>query len=183
MNYKLIVAHCKTRGIGINNALPWLMRSDLKKFAKLTKGSNNNAIIMGKNTWLSIPNRPLNNRDNIILSTTLNIDNIIENNNVKSFKNIESIKQFCESQKYDTVWIIGGVNVYKTFLEDNLLTELHVTYIDEEYECDTFFPEVRDKWYCKQQTIHPLETTHVEYDKLKNKIFDKIYIKQGKFHI
>ena len=59
MNYKLIVAYCSNKGIGFNNDLPWNIRSDLIKFSKLTKGNCNNAIVMGKNTWLSLPKKPL----------------------------------------------------------------------------------------------------------------------------
>ena len=59
------------RGIGKNNNLPWKISDDLKRFSKLTKGNNNNAIIMGRNTWDSLPNKPLSQRDNLILSTTL----------------------------------------------------------------------------------------------------------------
>ena len=50
MIYKLIVAYCANKGIGKDNTLPWNIRSDLIKFSQLTKGSGNNAIVMGKNT-------------------------------------------------------------------------------------------------------------------------------------
>ena len=59
---KLIVAHCKNKGIGKSNMLPWHLSSDLKHFKALTVGKNNNSIIMGKNTWNSMcegPKRPL----------------------------------------------------------------------------------------------------------------------------
>ena len=35
---------------------------------QLTKGSGNNAIIMGRKTWESLPRKPLPKRENIILS-------------------------------------------------------------------------------------------------------------------
>ena len=98
---KLIVAVCKGGGIGINGNLPWKISDDLKYFSKLTSGDygqymrdtekyinmdkpsakickdelniKKNVIIMGKNTWLSLPNypKPLPYRDSIILSTTI----------------------------------------------------------------------------------------------------------------
>lgn len=98
---KLIVAICKGGGIGINNKLPWKISDDLKYFSKLTSGDygkymmdtkkyistgksaakickddlniQKNVIIMGKNTWLSLPKypKPLPYRDSIIMSTTI----------------------------------------------------------------------------------------------------------------
>lgn len=146
MNYKLIVAHCKNNGIGINNELAWNIKRDLKKFSKLTKGAGNNAVIMGKNTWLSIPNTPLKMRDNLILSNSLTIDKNGETEIVKTFTDIKSLKEFCENKQYDTVWVIGGHSIYKEFLSDPSLSELHVTYIDHDYDCDTFFPEYKNDW-------------------------------------
>ena len=56
MNINIIVAYCKNNGIGFENKMPWHIKSDLKKFQKLTIGNGNNAIIMGKNTYNSILN-------------------------------------------------------------------------------------------------------------------------------
>ena len=54
MIINVIVAMDERRGIGKNNLLPWNIPSDLKYFSKLTKGSGNNAIIMGRKTHQSI---------------------------------------------------------------------------------------------------------------------------------
>ena len=54
--------------MGLNNSIPWCYPSDLRYFSKLTKGSGNNAIIMGRKTWESLPRKPLPKRENIILS-------------------------------------------------------------------------------------------------------------------
>ena len=101
LKVKLIVAVCKGGGIGINNKLPWKISEDLKYFSALTSGDygkymndtkryistgktsakickddlniKKNVIIMGKNTWLSLPNypKPLHYRDSIVLSRTI----------------------------------------------------------------------------------------------------------------
>lgn len=56
MKLNLIVAMCeKTRGIGFLNRLPWTITGDMKRFVELTIGNKNNSIIMGKNTWDSLP--------------------------------------------------------------------------------------------------------------------------------
>jgi len=176
--YKLIVAHCKNNGIGINNNLPWSIKSDLKKFSKLTKDSGNNAVIMGSRTWLSIPKTPLKGRDNLILSGSIQLDNEKDNETeiIKSFKDIKSIKDYCEKKNYDTVWIIGGHQVYKVFLDDPDLKELHITYIDKEFNCDTFFPEFESKWTMIMHEIHSINSSELNPNEMINRVYDRLYI-------
>jgi dihydrofolate reductase len=96
MKLKLIVAMCRGGGIGFHNDIPWKIKKDLLYFSNKTTGDygkhlrecqkgtvstsaildksiKKNAIIMGKNTWLSLPKypEPLKNRDNIILSSSI----------------------------------------------------------------------------------------------------------------
>ena len=125
MNFNIIVAYCQNRGIGINNTLPWKIRSDLKKFYKLTTGNGKNAIIMGKNTWVSLNSTPLKLRDNLIISETLNIDNTnINNQIIKSFKSIDLMISFCKEKNYEDIWIIGGEKLYSSFLNNENYNKL-----------------------------------------------------------
>ena len=72
---KLIVGFCRNRGIGYQNMLPWHLSEDLKRCKKLTIGTGNNAVIMGRNTWESLPKkyRPLPKRTNVVLTRTPNV--------------------------------------------------------------------------------------------------------------
>ena len=178
MNINIIVAFCKNYGIGIENRLPWKIISDLKKFKNLTLGNNNNAIIMGKNTYNSIKYKPLKNRDNLILSKTLNIDQLNGTNNiVKSFNNIEKLEDFVKTKKYNEIWIIGGQEIYELFMnkyDNNSLlkpNKIYVTYIDKEIKCDTFFPKIDSNVY--RFISQELHQTHEEiYDFV---ILDRVY--------
>lgn len=156
MKYNIIVACCKNWGIGYENRLVWSIPSDLKKFRQLTIGEGNNAVIMGRNTWLSLPVKYLKSRDNLILSTSLNITTqYIDNNEtnkssslVKVFNNIKSLIDYCDKANYDCVWIIGGAEIYNLFLSrsDIKISEIHMTWIDQDFQCDTFFPIIdKDK--------------------------------------
>tara|TARA_Y100000591_G_C21799585_1_gene681309 strand:- start:1057 stop:1605 length:549 start_codon:yes stop_codon:yes gene_type:complete len=146
MKVNIIVAYCKNKGIGIKNELPWKIKEDLAKFRKLTIGQGNNAVIMGRKTWQSLNISCLKTRDNLIMSSSLNIDKKIDNNYVKSFENYDILKQFLIEKQYDEVWIIGGEKIYDYFLNnnDNILnvSKIFVTYIDKKFDCDTFFPEI-----------------------------------------
>ena len=146
MNYNIIVAICENNGIGYNNSLPWNIKEDLKIFSKLTRGNNNNAIIMGRNTFESLPNNFLPKRDNLILSSSIIIDEKRENNIIKTFDNIDSIIEFCNSKNYQEVWIIGGQLIYESFLRKNIVNKLFITKINKKYLCDKFFYYNEKDW-------------------------------------
>ena len=149
MNYNIIVAVCNGNGIGKDNTLPWdKISEDMKNFSKLTKGKGNNAIIMGKNTYKSI-GRPLPNRVNIVLSTSLNED--VEEKNIRVFKNIDQCVKFCNDKRFDEVWVIGGESIYRQFLNLNYIKTIYKTNINRNLECDTFFPDISDD-FCLQDT-------------------------------
>uniref|UniRef100_A0A6C0KHD5 dihydrofolate reductase n=1 Tax=viral metagenome TaxID=1070528 RepID=A0A6C0KHD5_9ZZZZ len=128
----IIVAKCLNGGIGYNNTIPWHCKEDLKRFSKLTKGNGNNAIIMGKNTWLSLPKRPLPGRDNLVISTTLFGPNI--------FPSIIKLKEYLEKNHYDEIWIIGGEKLYNYFLKTEEVKKIYITTIYKYYTCDVYFP-------------------------------------------
>ena len=135
----LIVAHDELGGIGKNNAIPWKCSEDLRNFRSLTTGSGNNSVIMGRLTWESLRNRELPNRRNIILSTSLN---------TRPSGNVlvaSSIAEACELAKdSEETWVIGGSQVYNSFLERNLIKKMWITQIPGKFDCDTFFSVPRD---------------------------------------
>jgi len=151
MHINGIVAVCKNGGIGLNNKLPWILQTDLQRFKKTTIGNGNNAIIMGRNTWDSIPF--LNGRDHLILSKTINIDECKNNKLLKSFDSIDEVMKHCKERKYDKIWVIGGSNIYNQFIKLNLLNFLFVTYIEDDYECDVFFPKIPNNYFIVEKVV------------------------------
>lgn len=73
----IVVAATRAGGIGIGGALPWQLPSDMAFFKSLTMKTQDpakqNAVIMGRKTWSSIPPkfRPLKGRVNVVLSTSV----------------------------------------------------------------------------------------------------------------
>ena len=150
MFVNIIVAYNKNYGIGINNSLPWKITSDLKKFKNLTIGNKKNAIIMGKNTWKSLNEIGLPHRDNLILSTSLILENNHDNNITKTFKNEIELYNFIEKKNYEEIWVIGGENIYDLFLNKTNIFKvknIYITLIDNDFECDSFFPAIDTKLY------------------------------------
>lgn len=181
MKINIIVAHCKNMGIGKNNDIPWKIKSDIKKFYTLTNDNGNNALIMGKNTYNSLK-RPLKYRDNLILSSTMIIDEkYINNEIIKTFTNINNIMDFCYKKNYNTIWIIGGEKIYSDFLNNNILknkiNNIYVTKLDSDYQCDTFFPVIDTKLFtCISKQKHKLDTNYNEYnDYIDFNVWDLIY--------
>ena len=147
MQFNLIVSTCRNNGIGLNNKIPWHVTDDLRYFAKLTKGDGLNAVIMGHQTWQSLPNLPnkprgLIERDNFVLSGQHSFDMLINHGRlVKTFKTVDEIETYLSvNNTYREIWVIGGAQIYKHFLDLNKIKKCYVTYVDEDFECDTFFP-------------------------------------------
>ena len=117
--FKLIAAMCSDGGIGYKGQLPWPhCKADMAHFAKRTTGAGNNAVIMGKKTWDSIPARPLRNRANLILSS--HPPETYETHQGQSssehwFKTVPDLFAHLEFAKYDEAWIIGGASIYEQF--------------------------------------------------------------------
>jgi dihydrofolate reductase len=127
----IIVAIAENNAIGKENKLLWYISADLKRFKQITSG---HTVIMGKNTFYSLPKRPLINRRNIIISDDPD----------DSFPGCEMAYSIREAiAKCDAGhenFIVGGASVYRQFLP--LAQKLYITRIHKSYDADTFFPEI-----------------------------------------
>jgi dihydrofolate reductase len=160
MNYELIVAMSKNGVIGNNNKLPWYIPEDLVNFSELTKG---HIIIMGRKTFESLPNGPLKNRLNMVLSRTIyNNNNFDENVLFTTMDYLNTILKL--HQKHNQkVFIIGGSEIYNIFIEH--CNKLHITMVDEIIDGDSYFPF--DKEYLR--TYYKLvNKSEILYSKNKN---------------
>lgn len=124
-----VAAMSSNRVIGRDGKLPWHFPEDLKFFKQLTSG---HPVVMGRKTFESI-GRPLPNRQNVILSTTL--DKAPEGTSlVSSVDDLNRLK--------GKVFVIGGAQIYAALM--NRIDELYLSYIYDEHEGDTFFPEFEE---------------------------------------
>lgn len=92
---------------------------------------------MGRKTYESIGSE-LKNRKNIVLSKTKK--NESSSDNLIIFDNIDKINLYLKNNNFDSIWIIGGESIYREYLNRRLITEIYITNISRNYECDTFFP-------------------------------------------
>lgn len=151
---KIIVATSKNRVIGNNNSLIWHLPADLKHFKSLTVGSS---IIMGRKTYESI-GKPLPDRRNIII--TRDFDYHVDDCEVVN--SLEEALLICG----ENCFIIGGGEIYKQSL--SIADELYLTLVDEEFEGDTYFPEIGEDWFeSERQDFEPDDKNKYKYSFIK----------------
>ena len=141
MTISIIVAVASNRAIGKDNQLLWHMPADMKFFKEKTLG---HPVISGRKNFLSIPEkyRPLSGRTNIIVT---NDKSFIYDGIIICYSIEEAIELAKKENK--EVFIIGGGQIYKYALQNNLCNKMYVTEIHHEFEADVFFPEVNlDLW-------------------------------------
>ena len=145
MAVKIIAAVAQNGVIGANGKIPWHLPEDLKRFSKLTKGSGNNAVIMGRKTWESIPEkyRPLPGRRNIVISSAAQTAWNLGRENV-SLTLLEALEL---SSDCDDVWLIGGQGIYQEALSSYVdradgfrIEQMQLTLVHCVVSGDTFFP-------------------------------------------
>jgi dihydrofolate reductase len=127
----IIVAIADNYAIGKDNQLLWHLSGDLKRFKQLTSG---HTIVMGKNTFFSLPIRPLPNRTSVVITDVAG--EIIEGCTM-AYSIDEAIEKM-ESEKEN--FIIGGGSIYKQFLP--FAQKLYLTRVHKDFEADCFFPEI-----------------------------------------
>jgi dihydrofolate reductase len=128
----IIVAIAQENAIGRNNQLLCHLSDDLKRFKRLTSG---HTVIMGRNTFDSLPNGPLPNRTNIVL--TSRPQSLPEG--CIAVKSLEEAIACAEAD--EELFIIGGASVYQQALP--LADRLYLTFIHHTFaDADTFFPKI-----------------------------------------
>jgi dihydrofolate reductase len=122
--------------IGVNNDLPWKLKKDLQHFSAYTQ---NKAIVMGRKTFESI-GRPLPNRKNIVISSSLESQESLEvvpNLN----QAIEVASQWNkDNSAEEEIVLIGGGYVFEE--SKNIVNKLVLTRVECEIDGDVFYPQI-----------------------------------------
>ncbi len=146
--FKMIAACTRKQGIGMKGKIPWDLSPDMKRFKDLTMGDGRNAVVMGRETWESLPSnaRPLRGRTNVILSKQgagLEVHGeCCDERPIFVAPDKEALMDLALAQSWTTVWVIGGESVYREFMGCPCLSEIYLTEVDTEESCDRFFPNV-----------------------------------------
>ena len=148
----LIAATSQNNALGKDNKIIWHLPDDFKRFKELTSGHH---IIMGRKTFESFP-KPLPNRTHVVITRQQNYapEGCIVVNS------IEDAFEICP--KNEDVFLIGGAEIYKLGLP--FTDKIELTYINETFEADAFFPEIDfSEWKLTNEEFHTKDEKHA-YD-------------------
>ena len=142
----LVVAMARNRVIGRNNALPWRLSEDLKRFKATTLGK---PILMGRKTFESI-GKPLPGRRNIVL--TRNPGWRAEG--VDVVRSVEEALQLTRASP--ELAVIGGAEIYRLTIPH--ADRIYLTRVEADVDGDTLFPELDvAQWSQTQAGMHPAD--------------------------
>ncbi len=166
MTVNIIAAVARNNAIGYENKLIYWLPNDLKRFKALTTG---HTIIMGRNTFLSLPKGALPNRRNIVLSRTAT-----DFPGCDCYASLTDALAHCSAN--EDIYIIGGASVYSQALP--LADRLCLTEVDDTpANADTYFPEYKTDWQETWREDHGTDEKHaqryafVDYEKKTADLF------------
>lgn len=160
----IIVATDGKNGIGKSGHLPWHLKKEYKYFRDTTRKTDDpdkqNMVIMGHRTWDSLKSeyKPLSHRRNIVLTHH-------ENFKAEGAEACTSIDQALAlaDDKIEKIFILGGGQIFKEFINDPRLTSIYLTKIHKTFDCDTFFPEIPAK-FGQPRKISSNKENGIKYD-------------------
>lgn len=153
--FSIILAVDEKNWLWKNNDLAWRLKTDMQYFKKTTVVTRNpdkiNAVIMGRKTWESIPEkfRPLDGRLNFVLSrdekysdnwcvTSTSLDNVLD---------VISLNPSVEN-----IFIIWGSYLYNQVLTDSRLEKIYLTQLKWDFDCDVFFDWITEEFTLEKET-------------------------------
>ena len=121
---KAIIACDKFGGIGYQGRLPWPnLPGDLPRFKALTTECT---VVMGRNTWGSLPKKPLPNRTNIVFSRT----------DLELPHDVAQVRDLTDLAQFKDAWFIGGARLFPHVWP--YINEVHLSRIERAYTCDRY---------------------------------------------
>ncbi|KAI0936394.1 hypothetical protein AcW1_000647 [Taiwanofungus camphoratus] len=180
----IIVAATLTNGIGQDSRLPWRLAREIAYFARITSNApegSMNAVLMGRNTWESIPKkfRPLPKRINVVISSNKQYELMPSNAAtpvapIYLHSNLDSALERLSQPKWleapvHRSFIIGGASLYRetlslpefahAFVDRILLTRI----ISPAFEqCDVYMPDFQALGNSENRSLQWRRASHEE---------------------
>ena len=160
----LLAALDRAHAIGKDNALPWHLPADLKRFKALTLGK---PLLMGRRTAESL-GRALPGRRNLVLTRS----GRVPFEDMEAVASIDDALAIARDAAAPELCVIGGGEVFSATLP--LAARMHLTWVDTEVQgADAFFPRFdAAQWRVVSRAPHPADQRHafafefVDYERL-----------------
>lgn len=158
--------------IGREGQLPWHLPNEMQHFVDVTTGD---VVVMGRKTYESIPNPPLKNRINIVLTSNkeYQADGAVICHTKEDILNyVKDIEK--------PIHIIGGTSLFEMFIDE--VNVLYRTIVYEEFEGDTYMPKIDYKYFrvidsregvVDEENVYPHEFFVYERKQLANPFEEK----------
>lgn len=152
----LIYARAANGVIGKDNALPWRLPADLKRFKALTMGADGSGrpMIMGRKTFESFPS-PLPGRRHIVLTRDPSWA-------APGAEVAHSVDEALRLAGDGEVAVIGGAEIYRLFMP--LAVRVELTEIRAVFEGDTFMEPLGPEWTEVSRTVQQAEAEKPAFD-------------------
>ena len=153
--------------IGIDNEMPWRIPEDFKHFRNTTMG---HTLIVGSNTFKTLPPKAHEGRNFIILTNHINPD--LDTNKYIQVSGIDNVIKYLSDNDLGDVYVIGGENVYEQFYD--YADEAIITWVNKLY------PNGNKKFSVGTLFNDFFETTTTDWMKSKTGLSYKItnYVKR-----
>ncbi len=146
MRVSLIAAVSSNGVIGRNGDLPWHLPADLRHFKQTTMGHH---LIIGRATWDEV-GTPLAGRTMVVVTRNPGFcaEGVLVAHSVDDALGLV--------RDDDEPFIGGGAEIYRQFLDADLVDRIYLTRVHAQVEGDTFFPDVEwDRWLLADRIDHP----------------------------
>lgn len=145
--FDIIVAVGRNREIGYKGNVPWpKLKTDLKflmeKSTATIDKAKQNAVIMGRKTWESIPStrRPLAKRFNVVITSMQKTNPVLSGAHAVFPTVTEAVQALSSNPAIESIYILGGAGIYSECMLSLLYNKIYYTDIDGTFDADTFFP-------------------------------------------
>ncbi|MEP7246523.1 MAG: dihydrofolate reductase [Gammaproteobacteria bacterium] len=149
MLISLVVAMERNNVIGRDNAMPWHLPDDLKRFKALTMGK---PMLMGRKTFESI-GTPLPGRTSLVLTrdSQWRADGVIVVRSVdEAVARAGAVQELC---------VVGGAEIFRLALP--MAQRIHLTRIQADIPGDIVFPPIDAReWHEVDRVEHPADERH-----------------------
>ncbi|XP_008409846.1 dihydrofolate reductase [Poecilia reticulata] len=179
---RLIAAICNNMGMGKDGTMPWSLPSEHQYFmntiTRVSRPGNMNLLIWGRLCWNSHPENifPLANTLHAVLSKT---SSSVPDHAHFLCQDFESAVRLAAqpplSGIIETVWILGGTQVYEDALKHPWCDLLYLTDVMADFDCDVFFPDFDRELFKLQETFPdvPSEVQEENGIRFKCQVFKK----------
>jgi len=159
----LIAAMGSNRAIGLDNGLPWILPTDLRRFKALTMG---HVLVMGRKTYDSV-GEPLPGRTTIVVTRQPDY----APPGVLVAHSVEEALERAVREEPTEIFVAGGEEIFRQTLDR--ADRLQLTWIEKDFPGDTFFPEFDESaWLLTEREDH--EATAKDPFAFSFRVYDRI---------